>query len=331
MTTNAQPFGVRAARQPQLDELRLLAKVARMYHEQGIRQPQIAAELSLSQPRVSRLLKQAADVGIVRTVVTMPSGVHAQLEDEIQDRYALRDVVVVDTVAEEDVMPALGSAAAAYLDVTLTGGHVVGISSWSETLINAVDRMPRKSVAVVDRVVQLLGGLGDPLVQRQATHLTGRFAELTGGMPVYLPAPGLVGNAATRKAMMDDPAVKEVTATWGQLTDALVGIGSLEPSALLQRSGNAITEEQQQQLRRLGAVGDVCFRYFDETGKLVPSDFDRRVIGVTPEELLAVPRRVGVAGGAQKFSAIRAALRGSWINVLITDLGMARRLAESHV
>jgi DNA-binding transcriptional regulator LsrR (DeoR family) len=309
--------------------MRLLTKVARMYHEKGIRQPQIAGQLGLSQARVSRLLKQAVDVGIVRTVVTMPTGVHGDLEDELQGHYGLRDAMVVDTAGlEDDLLPALGSAAAAYLDVSLTGGHVVGISSWSETLLSAVDRMPRKSQPVVDRVVQIVGGLGDPAVQMQATRLTARFAELTGAMPLYLPAPGLVGSPAVRKAMLNDPSVNEVTATWGQLTDALVGIGSLEPSPLLARSGNAIAADEQEELRRLGAVGDVCFRFFDENGSLVPSKFDRRVIGITAEQLLAVPRRIGVAGGARKYSAIRASLLGGWVNVLITDLAMAQKLAE---
>jgi DNA-binding transcriptional regulator LsrR (DeoR family) len=321
---------IRGVRQPGLDELRLLAKVARMYHEKGIRQPQIAAELNLSQARVSRMLKQAVEVGIVHTVVTMPSGVHSDLEDELQSRYKLRDAVVVDTLGVgDDVLPALGSGAAAYLDMTLTGGHVVGISSWSETLISAVDRMPRKSVPVVDKVVQIVGGLGDAAVQMQATRLTARFAELTGGMPVYLPAPGLVGTPAVRRAMMNDVSVRDVLGTWGQLTDALVGIGSLEPSPLLQRSGNAVAEADQDELRRLGAVGDVCFRFFDEEGRLVRSTFDQRVIGVTAKELLAVPRRIGVAGGDRKYSAIRAALLGGWVNILITDLAMAQRLLDA--
>ena len=319
--------GNRSVRQPGLDELRLLAKVARMYHEKGIRQPQIAAELNLSQARVSRMLKQAVEVGIVHTVVTMPSGVHSDLEDELQGRYGLRDAVVVDTLGVGDeVLPALGSGPAAYIDMTLTGGHVIGISSWSETLISAVDRMPRKSVPVVDKVVQIVGGLGDAAVQMQATRLTARFAELTGAMPVYLPAPGLVGTPAVRRAMMNDVSVRDVLGTWGQLTDALVGIGSLEPSPLLQRSGNAVAEADQDELRRLGAVGDVCFRFFDEEGKHVRSTFDQRVIGVTAKELLAVPRRIGVAGGERKFSAIRAALLGGWVNILITDLAMANKL-----
>lgn len=328
MTDDESRARVKATHQPSLDELRLLVKVARMYHEKGIRQPKIAAELSLSQPRVSRLLKQAAELGVVRTVVTMPAGVHGDLEDQIQEIYGLRDVVVVDTVSD-DLMPALGSAAAAYFDATLTRGHRLGISSWSETLIHAVDRMPRKTVPAVDQVVQLMGGLGDPLAQRRASHLTGRLAELTGAMPVFLPAPGLAGNPSTRKTMMGDPAVRDVTATWRSLTDAFVGIGSLQPSPLLERSGNAITDAEQQELSDLGAVGDVCLRYFDAEGKPLASSFDRRVIGISPDELLAVPRRVGVAGGPRKFTAVRAALRGGWINALIVDLAMAKRLARS--
>jgi DNA-binding transcriptional regulator LsrR (DeoR family) len=63
------------------DELRLLAKIARMYHERGIRQPQIAADLHISQSRVSRLLRQASELGIVRTTVSLPSGVYTDMEE----------------------------------------------------------------------------------------------------------------------------------------------------------------------------------------------------------------------------------------------------------
>ncbi|SDO91139.1 DNA-binding transcriptional regulator LsrR, DeoR family [Nakamurella panacisegetis] len=325
--TNPHTPRARAGREPEPDQLRLLGKVARMYYERGIRQPQIAAELSLSQPRVSRLLRQATEVGIVRTVVTMPPGTYTELEDAIQERYGMRDVVVVDASGAGDaVLPALGAATADYLDVTLTGGHVIGVSSWSESLIAAVDVMRPKNITVVDKVVQIVGGLGDPAVQMQATRLTGRLADLTGGTPVFLSAPGLVGSPAIRKALMRDPSVKEVTELWSRLTVALVGIGSLEPSPLLQRSGNALAETEQEELRSLGAVGDVCFRYFDADGKSVSSNLDQRLIGITPRELMQIPRRIGVAGGSRKFSAIRAALRGGWVNVLITDLEMARRL-----
>jgi len=327
MTSN----GPRRGRQfdPAPDQLRLLGKVARMYYERGINQPQIAEALNLSQPRVSRLLRQAQEVGIVRTVVSMPPGTYTDLEDEIQARYDMRDVVVVDASGSGgEVMRSLGAATADYLDVTLIGGDTIGVSSWSETLIEAVNVMRPKAGVVTDHVVQLLGGLGDAAVQVKATRLIERLAGLTGGTPVFLPAPGMVSTASARRAMMNDRSISSVVALWKELSIALVGIGSLEPSRLAAQSGNAIGEQEQADLRERGAVGDVCFRFFDDQGRQVKSPIDQRLIGIGYPELMKVPRRIGVAGGERKFAGIRAALRGKWINVLITDLSMAERLVR---
>jgi DNA-binding transcriptional regulator LsrR (DeoR family) len=301
-----------------------------MYHERGLRQPQIASQLHISQPRVSRLLKQAVEMGIVRTMVVPPSGVYTDLEDAIEQRYGVDDVVVVDAAggSDEDVIPALGAAAAVYLETTLTGGDRVGISSWSATLLATVEAMRPRPVRVAEEVVQLIGGVGNAAAQVQATRLTGRLAELTGATPIFLPAPGLVGSPDAQAALASDAFVAEVMAGWQRLTMVLVGVGSLEPSPLLRDSGNAIAEPEQQTLRGLRAVGDICLRFFDERGEPVSSALDGRVLGIPADLLREIPRRVAVAGGRRKFAAIRAALRGGWLNVLITDLGVARRLME---
>ncbi|GMA32484.1 MarR family transcriptional regulator [Litorihabitans aurantiacus] len=73
-----------------------MARVARMYHSRGMRQADIAAELHVSQPRVSRLLKRAVEVGIVHTIVSLPPGVHTDLEEELERAYGLEQAVVVD-------------------------------------------------------------------------------------------------------------------------------------------------------------------------------------------------------------------------------------------
>lgn len=323
-----RPEAKRAPRQPGLDELRLLTKVARLYHERGIRQPQIATELNLSQARISRMLKQAEELGIVTTVITMPRGVHGELEDAVQQRYGLRDVVVVDATGDSEIVPALGSAAASYLNSTLTRGRVVGISSWSETLLAVVARMPRRNAATVDRVVQLMGGVGDPDAQVKENRLIAQFADACGAMPVFLPAPGLVGSPEVRRAILGDPSIGEVVAIWADLTDAVVGIGAVEQSPILERSSNAVNREEREDLRRLGAVGDICFRFFDENGTWVEPRLEQRIVGITPGQLLKTPRRIGVAGGERKFTAVRAAVRGGWINVLITDLNLAQRLVQ---
>src|SRR5215216_4543634 len=116
----ASPGGM--TRAPTDGQLRLITKVARMYHERGVRQVDIAETLHLSQARVSRLLKRAAELGIVRTVVAVAPGVQTEIEEALEDRYGLAEAVVVDVEGtDEEIIAGLGSAGATYLETTLTG------------------------------------------------------------------------------------------------------------------------------------------------------------------------------------------------------------------
>jgi DNA-binding transcriptional regulator LsrR (DeoR family) len=174
--------------------------------------------------------------------------------------------------------------------------------------------------------VQLFGGVGNPGAEAHAARLTQRFAELTGAQPTFLLAPGIATSVEARGALVQDRFVREALARLDEVTLALVGIGAFEPSMLLQRSGNIFSERELAALGKQGAVGDICLRFYDAQGRRVASDVDRRVIGVTLEQLRDVERCVGVAGGERKYEAIRGALRGCWINVLITDHITAERL-----
>jgi DNA-binding transcriptional regulator LsrR (DeoR family) len=298
-----------------------------MYHERGARQVDIAESLHLSQARVSRLLKRAAELGIVRTVVVVSHGVHTDLEEALEGKYGLAEAVVVDVEGTtEDVTTALGSAGASYLEATLTGGERVGISSWSQTLLAVVDRMRPFRLPGADSVVQLIGGMGAASVQAQGNRLLGDFAQLIGATATFVPAPGLVGSKNIRNSLLSDPAMETCADEWRNLTMAIVGIGSLPPSSLLRASGNAVNPADQQRLLAAGAVGDVCQRFFDIEGALLHSELDDRIVGIDADTLRAVPRRIGIAGGDSKHGAISAAARGSWINVLITDTGTAAAL-----
>src|SRR3954452_12922109 len=325
----AAPRPIRRSPAAAEEQLRLMVKVARLYHEHDVRQPEIARRLHVSQARVSRLLKQAELDGIVRTTVVVPAGVQTALEEGLEERYGLREAVVVELLddSEAGITRDLGHATARYLEASLTGGDVVGISSWSSTLLAALDAMrrpPRKAGA--ERALQLFGGVGNPAAEAHAARLTQRFADLTGARPTFLLAPGIAAPEEARDALMSDQFVIEALDGLTDVTLALVGIGALEPSNLLQSSGNIFSERELAALGALGAVGDICLRFFDAEGAPVHSDVERRVIGVTLEQLRSVDRCVGIAGGERKFEAIRGALRGGWINVLITDRTTAERL-----
>ena len=143
----------------------------------------------------------------------------------------------------------------------------------------------------------------------------------------FLPAPGVVGSKASRHALLDDPFVAAAMRWMEEITLAIVGIGALTPSKLLAASGNVFTEEELHELQELGAVGDICLRFFDADGVPVGSPLDDRVIGLDLEQLRKPKRAVGVAGGPRKFAAIQGALRGRFVNVLVTDRFTAERLA----
>jgi DNA-binding transcriptional regulator LsrR (DeoR family) len=311
------------------EQLRLMVKVARLYHEHGVRQPEIARRLHVSQARVSRLLKQAELDGIVRTTVIVPAGVQTALEEGLEERYGLREAIVVELLddSEASITRDLGNATARYLEASLTGGDVVGISSWSSTLLAAVDAMrPLPPKAGAERALQLFGGVGNPAAEAHAARLTQRFADLTGARPTFLLAPGIANSIDAKQALTTDRFVQEALDGLAEVTLALVGIGALEPSGLLQSSGNIFSEPELHALGEQGAVGDICLRFFDADGQRVDSDVDRRVIGVTLEQLKQTDRSVGIAGGPRKYDAIHGALKGGWINVLITDSTTAERL-----
>ncbi len=310
-----------------LDEVRLMAKIARMYYDQGMRQKEITEQLSIHQSTVSRLLQRAREANIVRISVAAPPGIFGDVEDALQKKYGLKEAIVVETRSDEEhLMRDLGAAAGFFLQTSVKPGTIVGISSWSRTLFAMVDTLHSSDCGRGGKVVQILGGFGASETQHQAMQLTQRLASLISATPVLLQAPALVGSVEARRVLMRDPAIRATTDLFEQVNVALVGIGSMEPSNILVSSGNAFSEREREQLRELGAVGDICFRFYDKTGKPIRSPLNQRVVGIELDTLKRIERVVGIAGGPGKVAAIRAALLSRRLNVLITDLETARNL-----
>ena len=317
---------------PRLEELRLMAKVSRMYYEHSLRQTDIVERLGLSQSSVSRLLKRARDERIVRVSVVVPPGVHIDLEERLQSLYGLRDAVVVDVdeaeTTSEQVLKTIGAAAAHYVEAILQRGEVVGVSSWSRALLAMMDMMPRVPYQTGAKVVQMLGGIGDPTKDTHASALTRQFAALVRGEPKYLPAPGVVRAAESRDFFLADRFVRETLDLFPSITLALVGVGAVAHDYKTSSSAVVFSSEELDDALSRGAVGDLCLRFYDSDGKPVETALDDSVIGISLESLRAVSRCIAVAGGQEKVTAIRGALRGGWINGLITDRLTAEALVH---
>ncbi|WP_233713187.1 sugar-binding transcriptional regulator [Amaricoccus solimangrovi] len=309
--------------------MRLIARVAQMYHGEGKRQAEIAEHLRMSQATVSRMLKRAEQEDIVRTTVIPPPGTFTELEAAVRERFGVGEVIVVDCTEDREgaIMARIGEGAAHFLEATLQPDEIIGVSSWSQTVLRMVDNIHPSKTTRAKYVVQTLGGMGDPSVQTHATQLTTRLARLTGAEPRLLPVQGVAASPEAKAVMLADPFVRETMDLFGAITLAIIGIGAVEPSELLARSGNIFSRAELSALTDAGAVGDMSLRFFDLRGQPVRTPLDGRVIGMPLDELARVPRVMALAGGAAKTLAIMGALRTGAIDVLVTDRFTAARLA----
>lgn len=313
-----------------IDEQRLLVKVSKMYYDEGLSQDNIIARLDLSRSKISRLLQQARDEGIVQITVTSPKHLFSDLETRLEKLFGLYEAVVVETHStdsQDNVIRELGTAAAGYLERSLVGKTTTLGISWGSTLHAMVaalhtNRLPKTNV------VQIIGGLGQPESEAHATDLCHRLARSLGSQLTLLPAPGIVATKQAREVLLTDLYVQRAVEMFNHLEIAFVGIGVPVQDSVLIRDGSILSQKELDVLLKKGVVGDIALRFFDAQGQPVQSEIDKRVIGITIEQLRLTRRVVGIAGGPDKFEAIRGALHGKLINVLITDSINAEKLLQ---
>ncbi len=319
-----------------LDQQRLVTKIAWLYHVRNVRQRDIAARLGISQSRVSRLLDLAVDAGIVRITVAAPEGLHAEVEERLERRYDLREAhvfdVSVDGVDDGDgddggqLVESLGQLLAARLQSQPLEADIVGFTSWSRSLRATVAAL-QPARGSVGCVVEMLGDVGPVAVQHEAAEATRHLAELTGAQPLFLRTPGVVPNREVKETLLAyDPDARRALELLDRMDVALVGIGTCRIVAPLVAGDNFFIEEQFAHARSLGAVGEVNLRFIAADGSPVATELDELVVGVTLEQLRRTGRVLAVAGGPSKYPALRAALLGGWVNALVTDLATAQVL-----
>lgn len=310
-------------------ENRLLSKVSSMYYDQEYNQQQIADRLHLSRPKISRLLKQAREVGIVQISVVKPSESFIELESLLEGKFGLKEVIIVDADSqdsEKTIKKQIGQEAANYLLRTISDGDAIGVT-WGTTLQAMVDSMSPKQTENT-HVIQALGGVGRPEAKAHTTDISRRLSQLLESRLTLLPAPGIVGSKNAKQVLHSDRQVKAALSSFSTIDTLYVGIGAIETNPVLDENSNEISKELYNEIIQSDAVGDVALRFFDVEGKPVKSGLDELTIGITIEEMKRIETVVGIASGLKKSDVILGALNGKFIDVLITDSQVARILSK---
>lgn len=311
--------------------IRLMIKVAKLYYESNLTQEAIAQKLRISRPRISRLLQESRESGVVQIRVASFPSPYVELESQVEKKYGLDEVIVVDvsdTNSHKTVSYELGEAAAAYFRMAVQDDDVIGLT-WGETLSSMIDNLSAEKKQGV-MVVQMVGGLGSPASESHATDLVRRLSQLLNASWNLLPAPGIVSSVEAARFFRAEPYIQQALATAQTVDIVFAGIGAPSHESLLMRDESIVTWDEINPLIEKNAVGEIGLHFFDEQGNPIASEVEDRVIGVGLETFRNLPNVVGIAGGMEKARAILGAVRGKYIKTLITDVSVARFLVEQR-
>ncbi len=297
----------------------LLMTAAVMYYEQSASQQEIAHRLGVSRPTVSRLLNRAREIGIVRIEI-VPPHVDPIAVERLRDRLGLRGLHVASGRANEwDPGPLLSAPFGVALDAApLKGGDIV-VASWGRA-VYSVSRTIRRSLPGVV-IAPAMGGNASDRAWFQPNEIVRTLAEAFSGRPVYLNAPALV-SAGLAEPLRSEPSIRDVVELWDRAKMVLVGVGAWpKPDPSYAAAGFPVDDPALAE-----AVGDVAGWSFSIDGEVLHLRGDRVLLGVTAEQLRAIPTVIGFAGSASKAHAAIGAARAGLINVLITDAATARAM-----
>ena len=299
-----------------------MIKVAHYYYNIGLNQQEIADKFSMSRQRVNRLLKKALSEGVVEIKVRGYNNSNAMLESQLESKLSLREAVVVDS----NDMSTLSATSVRYLKSIVQEGWNIGVSHGT-SIAKLCDAPPAKELHDI-KVVQLTGGMNTINISSRPDEITIKFARIFGGEPHVLFAPAITDNPSLRELIMEESQFKDIRKLYSSINLAVVAIGALVEGNMLLQVGS-LSKKDFDMLHGKNCVGDVILRFIDMNGELVDKQIDDRVMSIPLDDYMKIGLRVGVAYGAEKVRAIIGAIKGDFINVLITDSDTAKLMLET--
>lgn len=295
-------------------DVELMLKVAELYYIDDMPQKDIAQKLNISRPKVSRLLKAAKANKLVEIKINYPMPPRSQLERTFEQKYGLKEAIILKNIDEENrIFSEVTAAAAKYLKRIVRDGNSIGVA-WGSTLRAVADSIEMSEKKDV-KVIQIIGSMGQS--PTSANEIVRKIAESFGGRYYLLPAPAIVNSPDIKDALMKDDTIKDILHMARSVDIALIGIGSINKNSCFFASGY-LKDDDLDALTRKKAVGDICAHFFNIHGQICEY-IDDRVIAISLEDLKKIPRVIGVALGPEKAESIVGALNSGVLDVLIID------------
>lgn len=302
-----------------------VVRAAWWYYKDGLTQAEIAELLFVSRATVGRLLDEARTSGVVRFEISADHLAAFELSRQIQAHFGLEDAVVVPAVSGQtagaETNQRIANAGAEYLRRFLRPGAVIGVG-WGDTVLRVLFALSRYALDGVT-FASVAGGI-DAYTREISTRQNNGIQDHLR----LIPAPLVASTPEIAQALRGDASVLAPLELSRSAVATLTGIGAANESAAAVRAG-LFTADQVRGFKAMGGVGDMLGEWFKADGEILPEATSARRIGLDLTELRRMPHVIGLAGGVDKIHAIRGALRGAYLDVLVTDEAVAHALLGS--
>ena len=299
-----------------------LAYVARRYYLEDQRQSDIAKELGVSRPMVSRMLAEARELGVVEITVHDPETRIATLLERLRLSTSIRGGVLVEDGADEDATNQLLSQGAVELLRQLETRRLgVGWGYLIGQLVTWLEQHPQPHSAITD-ICPLVGNANIPARNYQSNENVRLMAQQLGAAPHFLYLPALPEGLEEKQLLCSTEVYRQIHQQWEQLDTALVNIGNYPSSpdfASLVRYGSL--------LQQYHACGRMLVYYFNEQGTVIQSDQDF-AIQVPLDTLRQCPRIIGVCSANTGAKALLGALRSGVFTHLVARSELVKSLLD---
>ncbi len=299
-----------------------LAYVARRYYLDDQKQSEIARELGVSRPMVSRLLSEARELGVVEITIHDTETQRDSLLERLRLSSSIQSGVLVEDGEDDDATNQLLSQGAVELlhrlgtrRLGVGWGHLIG------QLVTWLEQNPQPNSTVTD-ICPLVGNASIPARNYQSNENVRLMAQQLGAAPHFLYLPALPEGLEEKQLLCSTEIYRQIHQQWTQLDTALVNIGDYPSSpdfASLVRYGSLL-----QQYR---ACGRMLVYYFNEGGTIIQSEQDF-AIQVPLETLRRCPNLIGVCSANTSVKAVRGALRSGLLTHLVARSELVRELLE---
>lgn len=309
------------------DELSDLISVCYSHYIYDETQSQIAEKMGVSRAKVCKMIAKAKSRGLFTIQINDPLKHVRGLSDRLAEKYGLRmvKVVPVPKYGAISVLERLGRAAAEVFTSLLRNEDIIGVSGGSALyeMLLKMDEVPVDNTTIVP----LLGGYAETETSTRGTEIAYRIAEKLRARIINMPVPGLARDSEEAAIFCANPIVKKSMEWMRKCTIAVFGIGTVDHEGSLYKGG-FLNDLLVDELAEENAAGCICFSCYDING--APCErFNSKIIGMSLKDIVHIPLTIGVAGGSQnKTDAILGAIRGGYLNVLVTDQVTAEHLLE---